>query len=70
MAVYVANENGDWWQYVKGETLYVINTDDAEIQEGLIVEDVQVGEDKFEHFIQRYGKPVDIAKGAYKWEQE
>ena len=68
MTVYVANENGDWWQYIKGETLYVINTDDAEIQEGLIAEDVQVGEDKFERFIQRYGKPVDIAKGAYKWE--
>jgi uncharacterized protein YchJ len=68
MTVYIANANGDWWQYVKGETLYVINTDEPEIQAGLEHEDVQVGQDKFEQFIQLYGTPVDIAKGAYKWD--
>ena len=68
MTVYIANENGDWWQYVKGETLYVIDTDSAEIKQALADEDVQAGEDKFEHFIHQFGTRIDIAKGAYKWD--
>lgn len=68
MTVYIANENGDWWQYTKGETLYVIDTDNPEIQQALELEDVQAGQDKFEHFIHQFGTRIDIAKGAYKWD--
>ncbi len=39
MSIFIANENGDWWEYKPGQVLYVLNTDDlssnklAEIEE-------------------------------------
>lgn len=28
MTIFIANENGDWWQYLPGEKLYILNTDE------------------------------------------
>jgi hypothetical protein len=30
MAIFIANENGDWWEYQPGQVLYVLNTDDLD----------------------------------------
>lgn len=68
MTVYIANENGDWWEYVKDSVLYVIDTDNPEITQAMRDQDVFVGDDKFEKFIWRNGSAIDIAKGAYKWD--
>jgi hypothetical protein len=68
MTVYIANENGDWWEYVKDSVLYVIDTEDPTIKQALLDDDVEIGEDKFEKFIWRNGSAIDIAKGAYKWD--
>lgn len=26
MAIYIANENGDWWRHIPGQKLYVLDT--------------------------------------------
>ena len=28
MAMFIANENGDWWQFRPEDVLYILNTDD------------------------------------------
>ena len=39
MAIFIANENGDWWEYKPGQVLYVLDTEElpaeklAEIEE-------------------------------------
>ena len=70
MTVYIANENGDWWEYRPGSVLYVIDTKDPVIAEAASPDwndGIEFEGDKFEQFIQQYGTPVDIAKGAYQW---
>jgi hypothetical protein len=28
MAIFIANENGDWWEYQPNRVIYVLDTDD------------------------------------------
>ena len=60
MAKYVANENGDWWGVIEGESLYLIDTDNPDITKAMEDEDTNPDQDKFEQFIQQYGTPVYI----------
>lgn len=67
MTVYIANENGDWWEYVKGSVLYVLDDENAGVKELMSEEDTSPDDDKFERFIQNNGEAIDLGKGAYKW---
>jgi hypothetical protein len=60
MTKYVANENGDWWEIVEGESLYLIDTDWENIVSAMKEEEVSPNDDKFERFIWRYGTEVNI----------
>ena len=60
MTKYIANENGDWWEVVEGESLYLIDTDWENIANNMEEEEVSPNDDKFERFIWRYGTPVYI----------
>ena len=60
MTKYIANENGDWWAYVEGEGLYVIDDEFPLIKEAMQEEDTSPEGDKFEKFIWQYGKAVEI----------
>jgi hypothetical protein len=60
MAKYIANENGDWWGVIEGESLYLIDTDNPDIVKAMEDEDTNPDQDKFEYFIQKYGTPVSI----------
>lgn len=67
MTVYIANENGDWWEYTKDSVLYVFNDENLGAKELMSDEDTGPEHDKFERFIQRNGEAIDIAKGMYQW---
>jgi hypothetical protein len=60
MAKYIANENGDWWGVIEGESLYLIDTDNPDIVKAMEDEDTNPDQDKFEYFIQKYGTPVNV----------
>ena len=60
MTKYVANENGDWWEVVEGESLYLIDTEWENITSKMEEENSTPNDDKFEKFIWRYGTPVSI----------
>ena len=60
MAKYIANENGDWWGVIEGESLNLIDTDNPDIVKAMEDEDTNPDQDKFEYFIQKYGTPVSI----------
>jgi hypothetical protein len=60
MAKYIANENGDWWEVVEGDSLYLIDTEWENITAKMEEENSTPNDDKFEKFIWRYGTPVDI----------
>jgi hypothetical protein len=60
MTKYIANENGDWWGVIEGESLYLIDTDNPDIVKAMEDEDTNPDQDKFEYFIQKYGTPVSI----------
>jgi hypothetical protein len=60
MTKYIANENGDWWEVVEGESLYLIDTDWENIASKMEEEEVSPNDDKFERFIWRYGSPVSV----------
>ena len=60
MTKYIANENGDWWEVVEGETLYLIDTEQENIANKMEEEEVSPNDDKFERFIWRYGSPVSV----------
>lgn len=68
MTIYIANENGDWWEYRKDSVLYLIDDEDPAIKQLMIDEDASPDHDKFEQFIQNNGEAVDFGKGAYKWD--
>jgi hypothetical protein len=64
MAIYIANVNGDWWEYHPEHPLYVLDTDnlnDVQISE---IEDNwgSIGADKFEQVIMQYGETVSLRK--------
>ena len=60
MTKYIANENGDWWEVVEGDSLYLIDTEWENITNKMEEENSTPNDDKFERFIWRYGTPVDI----------
>jgi DNA-binding transcriptional regulator/RsmH inhibitor MraZ len=60
MTKYVANENGDWWEVVEGESLYLIDTEWENIASKMEEENSTPNDDKFERFIWRYGTEVNI----------
>ena len=60
MAKYVANENGDWWEVVEGEGLYLIDTANPDIAKIMEEENSTPNDDKFERFIWKYGIPVGL----------
>jgi len=60
MTKYIANENGDWWEVVEGDSLYLIDTEWENIANKMEEENSTPNDDKFERFIWRYGTPVDI----------
>ena len=60
MTKYIANENGDWWEVVEGESLYLIDTEWENIASKMEEEEVSPNDDKFERFIWRYGSPVSV----------
>jgi len=65
MTKYLANANGDWWEVVEGDSLYLIDTESdgmkAKLEEWGYVE----GEwnDKFEQFIIENGRAVRVREG-------
>jgi DNA-binding transcriptional regulator/RsmH inhibitor MraZ len=60
MTKYVANENGDWWEVVEGESLYLIDTEWENIANKMEEENSTPNDDKFERFIWRYGTEVNV----------
>jgi DNA-binding transcriptional regulator/RsmH inhibitor MraZ len=60
MTKYVANENGDWWEVVEGESLYLIDTEWENIASKMEEENSTPNDDKFERFIWRYGTEVNV----------
>jgi hypothetical protein len=58
MAKFATNINGDWWEITEGDAITIIDTEDPAIIEALASEDVEIGEDKFEQFIAKYGDAV------------
>jgi len=60
MTKYVANKNGDWWEIVEGESLYLIDTANPDITKAMEEEDTNPYQDKFEYFIQEYGVKVGL----------
>ena len=60
MTKYIANENGDWWEVVEGESLYLIDIEQENIARKMEEEEVSPNDDKFERFIWRYGSPVSV----------
>ncbi len=58
MAIYVANQNGDWWEIENSiSPVWILNTNTLsdELQEQVYDE---LGADKFEDFIKAHGKQV------------
>lgn len=69
MAILIANENGDWWQFQPGESLYILNTDElTDEQYRAIVTDwgdldtMPDYPDKLEKCIWEHGEPVNTSK--------
>lgn len=66
MAIYIANENGDWWEYKPFSPLYVLDTDKlspehlAEIEENWGPLNDGDLPDKLEKAIWHYGEVVRV----------
>jgi len=60
MTKYIANENGDWWEVVEGDSLYLIDTEWENITTKMEEENSTPNDDKFERFIWKYGATVNI----------
>jgi len=60
MTKYIANENGDWWEVVEGDSLYLIDTEWENITTKMEEENSTPNDDKFERFIWRYGTEVKL----------
>ena len=60
MTKYIANENGDWWEYNEDSVLFVIDDTEGHISKAMLEEDASPANDKFEKFIWKYGKAVEI----------
>lgn len=64
MAVYIANVNGDWWEYDSRQPLYILNTEElSQVQIDEINEEHYGFEnDKFENVIMDYGTAVYLTE--------
>lgn len=59
MATYIANINGDWWEFFPEHPIYVLDTDNLNEDE---FEDMEIiGSDGFEAIIMTYGQEVSLA---------
>jgi hypothetical protein len=59
MATYIANINGDWWEYFPEHPIYVLNTDNLSEDE---IDDVEIiGSDGFEAIVMTYGEEVSLS---------
>lgn len=63
MAIYIANENGDWWEHVQGAELYILDVDKLSPETLATIEEewgpLADLPDKFEKVIWRYGRVVN-----------
>lgn len=62
MTIYIANANGDWWEYTEGQMLYVVDDSYKVFQNAMIAEDAAPEHDKFEQFIWKYGKMIELSE--------
>jgi len=51
MSLYIANENGDWWEFNPGDALYIMRPEDCPADES-------PDNDKFEYVIMENGIEV------------
>lgn len=64
MAIYFANENGDWWEHKPGNRLYILDTEKLDPEELAEIEEswgpLTEGDlpDKLERAIWKYGEEV------------
>jgi hypothetical protein len=65
MAILIANENGDWWEFQPGESLYILNTDEltAEMESEILpnwgpLDGSEDYPDKLEKLIWQHGYTV------------
>ena len=58
MAKYIANENGDWWEVVEGDSLYLIDTEWENINNKMEEEntDIQDSDDGIQWLPSKKGK--------------
>lgn len=65
MTRYIANANGDWWEYHVTQPLYLFDTDilTAEQFANIIDEHEGLENDKFEDVIMEHGVPVSLEAG-------
>lgn len=63
MAIFIANENGDWWEYQPNSVMYVLDTDDLpeDVAEDWRDEDGQITWTD-EQTVWEYGKMVSQDK--------
>jgi len=59
MAIFMANVNGDWWEYTENQPLYVLDTDTLTEEQKADVRE-SLDSDKFEYVIMEYGRKVRI----------
>jgi hypothetical protein len=78
MSIYVANDNGDWWEFKPGQTLYVLDTEKMAMGDlDEMIEEYGGGEieQAFNHtgvaeMITYYGKPLPFAPLAVEQVQD
>jgi len=52
MSLYIANENGDWWEFNPNDVIYIMRKEDCPADES-------PDNDKFERVIMENGTPVE-----------
>jgi hypothetical protein len=52
MSLYIANENGDWWEFNPNDVIYVMRPEDCPV-------DAAPNDDKFERVIMENGTTVE-----------
>lgn len=63
MALYIANENGDWWQFDERDVLYILDTDNLPEEVAKEWQDENGDVEWVDDFlIWEYGKPVSQSK--------
>lgn len=59
MARFIANVNGDWWEFTDKQPLYFLDTDTLTEEQRKDVSE-SLDADKFEYVIMEYGRKVTI----------